>query len=246
MWYKTTKYIIYFGMGIFSFKKVKILCLIILLFLFSALVVLSPISSAWQKNKSKNFVVVLDAGHGGIDGGAEGINSKVKESELNLKICFLLKELFENSNFKVVMTRSEDVGLYGDTSEGFKKRDLIKRVQIANASSANVFISVHLNTYKGKSRRGAQVFFKRGDLNSQSLADNIQTELNLLKESKRMYDAITGDYYLLNNVKCTSVIVECGFLSNPEEEKLLLSEDYRKQLANSIYKGSLRYLLNLQ
>jgi N-acetylmuramoyl-L-alanine amidase len=191
-------------------------------------------------------VVVLDAGHGGIDGGAEGVNSKVKESELNLKICLILKEIFEKHNFKVVMIRDKDEGLYGNTSEGFKKRDLLKRVQIANGCNANLFLSIHLNVYKSPSRRGAQVFFKKGDKNSQNLADNIQTELNLLKESKRMYDAITGDYYLLNQIKCSSCIIECGFLSNPEEEKLLLTEEYRQKIANSIFKGSLRYLSNLQ
>lgn len=233
-------------MNSFRVKKMRVIIFAVVFISFLCCITLSPIINVNQKKQSVKFVVVLDAGHGGIDCGAEGANSKVKESELNLKICLILKELFENSNFKVVMTRSTDEGLYGDTSEGFKMRDLQKRVEIANNSSANLFLSIHLNTYKSPSRRGAQVFFNKGDLNSQNLADDIQTELNLLKQSKRMYDAITGDYYLLNQIKCSSCIIECGFLSNPEEESLLLTSEYRNELANAIFKGSLRYLANLQ
>ncbi len=227
-------------------KDFKIIILLIAFTFFIWGIYFSPIKSVGQTKESKKFTVVLDAGHGGIDGGAEGVSTKVKESELNLKICQILKELFEKHNFSVVMTRTDDNGLYGDTTDGFKKRDLLKRVEIANNSKSNLFLSIHLNTYKNPSRRGAQVFFKKGDSLSKSLANNIQTELNLLKESKRMYDALSGDYYLLNNVKCTSVIVECGFLSNPEEEKLLSNQEYREKLANSILNGTIRYLSNLQ
>ena len=88
------------------------------------------------------------------------------------------------------------------------------------------------------------LFFKKGNEKAKKLADNIQLELNLLKESKRMYDAIIGDYYLLNSLDIMAVIVECGFLSNYEEEQLLLKSSYRKSLAKAIYLGTLKTLVN--
>lgn len=192
-------------------------------------------------DKMIKYTVVIDAGHGGIDVGATGATTGVFESELNLEIAKELKILFDDAGFTTIMTRTDENGLYGDTSPGFKKRDLKRRVEICNKSSADAFISVHLNTYASSSRRGAQVFFKSKDNNAKRLADDIQLELNLLKESKRMYDAISGDYYLLNECKTTAVIVECGFLSNLEEEKLLLTANYRKKLAKCIFYGTIRY-----
>lgn len=190
------------------------------------------------------YSVVIDAGHGGIDNGATGKNGTV-ESEINLQIAIELKSLFESNGYKVCLTRKDENGLYDDTSPGFKVRDLKKRIEITNDYNPNVFISVHLNTYTAPYRRGAQVFFKKGNNNSKKLADGIQLELNLLKESKRMFDAITGDYYLLNELKMPAVIVECGFLSNPEEEVLLSSKTYQKSLAKCIYLGAVRYFFKL-
>ena len=193
------------------------------------------------KDKMLKYTVVLDAGHGGIDVGASGGTTGVNESDLNLEICKELQNVFEENGFIVVMTRNDQNGLYGDTSKGFKMRDLNRRLEICKNSGADVFISIHLNSYSSSKRRGAQVFFKGGSEQGKRFADSIQTELNLLKESKRMYDAISGDYYLLNECNITAVIVECGFLSNPEEENLLLDGNYRKKLAKSIFLGTLRY-----
>ena len=193
------------------------------------------------KDKMLKYTVVLDAGHGGIDVGASGGTTGVNESDLNLEICKELQNVFEENGFIVVMTRNDQNGLYGDTSKGFKMRDLNRRLEICKNSGADVFISIHLNSYSSSKRRGAQVFFKEGSEQGKRFADSIQTELNLLKESKRMYDAISGDYYLLNECNITAVIVECGFLSNPEEENLLLDGNYRKKLAKSIFLGTLRY-----
>ncbi len=225
-----------------SYKKILIKNLIftvIALFLCCLMLIsaIMPVNAL----KSKSITVCLDAGHGGIDGGAEGITTKVKESDLNLLIVLELKKLLEKSGVSVILTRADENGLYGDSTENFKTRDLKKRLEIYDSSNAQLFISIHLNKYSSSSRRGAQVFFKKGDENSEKLAKNIQLELNLLKESKRSYDALSGDYYLLNNSEKTAVIVECGFLSNPEEERLLLSDEYRKRVAKRIYGGILRY-----
>ena len=137
-------------------------------------------------DKMVKYTIVIDAGHGGIDGGATGATTGVFESDLNLKICRELESLFKGAGFITKMTRTDENGLYGDTSPRFKKRDLNRRVEICNQTLADAFISVHLNTYSSSSRRGAQVFFKGGNEEGKRLADAIQLELNLLKESKRM------------------------------------------------------------
>ncbi len=191
---------------------------------------------------SKIITVVIDAGHGGIDAGASGILTGVRESDLNLLIAKELKKLYEENGFSVVMIRSEDVGLYDTTESGFKKRDLDKRVKIINESGADLLVSIHLNVYSSPSRRGAQTFYKKGDKLSEKLAKQIQARINGLGVVPRLYNALWGDYYLLNESKIPSVIVECGFLSSPEDERLLLTEDYRFKIANAIFGGSLNAL----
>lgn len=232
-------------------KRIKKLAILALIF---ALITTSYVSlffyplnrgEIFENNEILGYRVVIDAGHGGIDGGAIG-SSKVSESSINLQISYELKSLLEKDGCTVIMTRKDENGLYDNTNKGFKKRDLQKRVEISKNANFDVFISIHLNKYISPKRRGAQVFFKKGNDESKFLANCIQTELNLLKESIRMYDALTGDYYLLNCLNGSAVIVECGFLSNPDEEKLLLTESYRKTLARAIRKGIIRYSFSAQ
>ena len=226
---------------VLSVKKILSVCLVVLVVISLSYCCVVPTSKRLNR---VNFTVVIDAGHGGIDGGAVGSVSGVSESSLNLKIAYNLKSILDNSGFTTILTRTDENGLYGDTSKGFKKRDLEKRVEITKKANPDIFISVHLNTYQNNSRRGAQVFYKKDNENAKKLATNIQLYLNLLKESKRMYDCISGDYYLLNNIKTSAVIVECGFLSNLEEENLLLTNEYREKLAKAIFNGIVAYLLN--
>lgn len=188
------------------------------------------------------MTVVIDAGHGGVDGGVEGVNSKVKESDLNLKYAMLLKKLFEQAAFNVVMTRQTSAGLYGAFSKGFKQRDLKERMRIANGVNADLFISVHMNNYSDKSRRGAQVFYKIGDEKSKSLAEYVQESLNDMKESVRACSTLAGDYYVLNNCDAPAVLCECGFLSSPEDEKLLLDDLYAESLTSAVFFGCVEYL----
>ncbi|MBQ3235405.1 MAG: N-acetylmuramoyl-L-alanine amidase [Clostridia bacterium] len=193
---------------------------------------------------TRQFTVVIDAGHGGIDGGASGTVTGVKEADINLLISKKLKELFENSGFRVVMTREDSEGLYGTTDPGFKKRDLLERVKIINSAGADFLISIHLNVYSSQSRRGAQAFFKKGSEQGKKLAKRIQARINGLGVVPRLYDALSGDYYLLNESNIPSVIVECGFLSSPEDEKLLLTEEFRGEMANAIFGGSIDAMLS--
>lgn len=194
---------------------------------------------------SEKFTVVIDAGHGGIDGGVSGITTGVKESELNLDIARKLKEKFDKSGAKTVMTRKTEAGLYGIYSKGFKRRDMLKRKQITLNAKADAFVSIHLNYYSSPSRRGAQIFYKTDSERSRTLANIVQTELNSTEETKRDYTALAGDYYVLNEADCAAILCECGFLSNAEDEKLLLTDEYRDKIAEKIFNGIEKYRFGL-
>ena len=205
---------------------------------FLTLTIISAVLVKTAKHTNK-LTVVIDAGHGGIDGGASGISTGVRESDINLLISKELKKLFEKAGVSVIMTRNNDDGLYGTTDKGFKLRDLNERVKIINNSNANLLISIHLNTYVSPVRRGAQVFYEKGDEQSKIFAKRVQSRINGMRLSPRLYDALSGDYYLLNQTKIPSIIVECGFLSNPDDEKLLISQEYRESIAMAIFNGSM-------
>lgn len=188
------------------------------------------------------FTVVIDAGHGGIDGGVSGKTSGARESELNLDIARKLKDRVESAGAKVVMTRKTEAGLYGIFSKGFKKRDMRKRMEIANGADPTIFVSIHLNYFSSPARRGAQIFYKCGDAESEILASKIQSGLNLLYNKN--YAPLSGDFYVLNESKSTAVLCECGFLSNEEDEKLLLTDEYREKITEKIYEGIEFYRYN--
>lgn len=188
------------------------------------------------------LTVVIDPGHGGVDGGVTGSLTGVKESDVNLAISRLLQARFEEAGFNVVLTRKSEAGLYGAATPGYKMRDMRKRAEIIGESSPALMISVHQNYFSLSARRGAQVFY-RGDLeSSRSLACMIQSELNSMPECVRQSSPLAGDYYVLNCSDCPSVIVECGFLSNAMDEALLLDDGYREKLADAIFTGAAAYL----
>jgi N-acetylmuramoyl-L-alanine amidase len=139
------------------------------------------------------------------------------------------------------MTRRDKNGLYGSKGEGFKKRDMLKRREIILASGADLVISIHLNKFLSTSRKGAQAFFREGSELGKLAAAKIQEQLNKNINLHRSFEALKGDYYLLNCSDIPSVIVECGFLSNPEEEKLLATAEYQDKLAYIIFAGAISY-----
>lgn len=224
-------------------KKVLAILMIVTAVLLVVFYVGKVFSETVFKAHSQTFTIVIDAGHGGIDGGVVGVNSKVKESDLNLDIAKKLKAEFEGVGIKVVMTRSSYGGLYGTTARGFKLRDMKRRIEIINSANADLMISVHLNFYSSPSRRGATTFFRQGNSQSERLANCVQKHFNKMSGQTREYKSLKGDYYLLNNSNCPSVICECGFLSSPEDEKLLLTEDYRKEIAKNVFRGGIDFLL---
>lgn len=186
-------------------------------------------------------VIVIDAGHGGIDAGVVGRSTDVKESDINIAIAKQLKSYFSEAGFTVVMTRNSNGGLYGLPTNGFKKRDMQKRKQIIEECSADMVISIHQNSCPLESRRGSQVFFNSDSESGKALAYSIQKSLNEMEECVRKSNALTGDYFMLKCTENPSVIVECGFLTNREDEKLLSTPAYQKSVAYAIFKGAVGY-----
>lgn len=188
-----------------------------------------------------DFTVVIDAGHGGIDGGVVGANGS-KESDLNLLYAKELGAVFESCGFNVVQTRSNKNGLYGLPTKGFKMRDMEKRREIIENADADLVISVHMNRYSDSKRSGPQVFFQKGSDCGKLLGESVQKSLNNFTGNK--HQALSGDFYICRCTDVPSVIVECGFLSNPEEENLLNDKDYRADLMQKVYSGVMLYLYN--
>ncbi len=188
--------------------------------------------------------IVLDAGHGGMDGGVTGVQTGVKESDLNLQIVFALQAELERLGFEVALTRKTDAGLYGTTAKGFKKRDMEKRKEIILEEKPALVLSIHQNKYPSKAQRGAQVFYTKNSSNGKKLALALQDKLNGLykEEGVKARKVTAGEFFMLNATTAPSVIVECGFLSSPLDEKLLLSEAWRKKLAENIAEGVMVYL----
>ncbi len=188
------------------------------------------------------LTVVIDAGHGGIDNGVSGVRTGTPESELNLLVARLLKENFEAAGFNAVMTRTDSRGLYAAADGSFKKTDMKNRKKVMDEAAPDLVVSIHMNKYPLSSRRGAQVFYRKDDQNSQNLARSVQAALNAMPEAVRECSPLAGDYYILNNAPAPAVLVECGFLSSPEDEALLLTDGYRRALAYAVFKGMISYL----
>lgn len=187
--------------------------------------------------------IVVDAGHGGIDGGVVGVKTGVKESDLNLSIAFKLKEKLTDAGFEVVMTRKSEAGLYDTTAKGFKKRDMQKRKSIVEEASPSLVISVHQNFYPSSSTRGGQVFYFPEYEEGKLFAESVQERLNLLYETQgvKPRKTMSADYFMLR-FPLPSVIVECGFLSSSKDEALLSDEEFQTRLASAIVAGTTGYL----
>ena len=224
------------------------------IFFIMAMITLS-ISTFLISNKNKDTIqtvslpvsgktIVLDAGHGLPDKGAQSV-SGVSESDINLCITKKVQSLLEQSGCNVILTRSDENGIYDLNSNTIREKkvsDIKNRVKIGNESSADAFISIHLNKIPQSQYYGWQTFFKQNNEKSEQLAKSIQAELNnsIQKTNKREALKITGKY-IVEHVEIPITIIECGFLSNPEEEKLLQEDEYQNKLAWGIYNGIMDY-----
>jgi len=188
-----------------------------------------------------NKVIVLDPGHGGRDPGAIG-KSGIKGKDINLDIVMKLQGLLEQSGCITQLTRAVDESIHDRDSARKKNSDLKNRKKIADTSQASAFISVHLNSFPQSRYKGVQSFYPKDSEQSKLLAVSIQKELKTTLGINDNRDALAiKDIYVLKNTKIPSIIVECGFLSNPEEEARLASEKYREKIAWGIYLGTMRF-----
>ncbi|MDZ4936342.1 N-acetylmuramoyl-L-alanine amidase CwlD [Clostridium perfringens] len=187
--------------------------------------------------EENNKVIVIDPGHGGIDGGAKSENGVI-EKDINLSISLKTKAALESKGYKVIMTRSEDVGLYTEGKKVREKKieDLGNRVKIKKENKCDAFISIHQNMFPQKNCKGAQVWSANNEP-SQKLGKIIQQKFKeeVDQNNKREAKVAKKEYKILNDgYEGASVIVECGFLSNPEECELLGKEDYQNKIANTL------------
>lgn len=192
------------------------------------------------------FTVVLDAGHGGIDHGVIGVESRVSESEINLIITQKVKIALEEQGIRVVLTRKDANGLYDHSDRSFKQQDMRARKEIILAAEPQAMVSIHCNKFPFADRRGAQVFFDSRSEAGILLAKTVQTNLNLLntREVEKTYAALKGEYYMLKCNPYPSVIVECGFLSNAKDDALLNTSAYQEEVASAICAGIVSFLVN--
>lgn len=192
--------------------------------------------------------VIVDAGHGGDDGGAIGIDGTV-EKDINLDIALKLEKILKFYGFNVIMTRTQDVMTCDDGLDSLRKRkisDIHNRFELMRKNPDAIFISVHQNKFEDSSQHGTQVFYSGNDERSKELAEAIQTSvtLTLQRKNDRVVKKSGSGIYLLYHAKIPAVLVECGFISNSDEEKKLKDESYRMKLAILIADGLLKYLSN--
>lgn len=192
--------------------------------------------------------VIVDAGHGGDDGGAIGIDGTV-EKDINLDIALKLEKVLKFYGFNVIMTRTQDVMTCDDGLDSLRKRkisDIHNRFELMRKNPDAIFISVHQNKFEDSSQHGTQVFYSGNDERSKELAEAIQTSvtLTLQRKNDRVVKKSGSGIYLLYHAKIPAVLVECGFISNSDEVKKLKDESYRMKLAILIADGLLKYLSN--
>lgn len=198
-----------------------------------------------------NKVIVLDAGHGGIDPGALSNDKTTLEKDINLQIALKLRELLESSGALVILTREDDVSLYedspGKTIRQKYNENLKNRKKIIDESNADLFVSVHLNAFEQTKYSGAQTFYPYKDEKSKLLATFVQKELKRVADKSNMREVKPrNDIYLLKENKIPSILIECGFLSNEKETQLLKDSNYQEKIAWSIYAGMQKYIGSVQ
>ena len=245
-------------MVIIDRKRIRIIlcCLLVSLFTFA-------VQTANNKEiniKTENTVettatpasgktIVIDAGHGTPDEGAQSSNGTT-EAQTNLKIALKLQNLLEQNGSKVILTRSDEKAIYSLDSKTLRQKkisDIRNRVKIGNENSADIYVSIHLNKIPQSEYFGWQCFYNTKNDNSKKLAKQIQENLNeaIQKENNRVPMKL-DTVYIMKNVEIPISIVECGFLSNPEEEKQLLEDGYQNRLAWGIYNGILDYFYTVE
>lgn len=205
---------------------------------------LSQATKVSTQTNSHQKIVIIDAGHGGEDGGAVGINGAV-EKNINLAIAKQFYGLLKCFGIPVVMTREEDVMLYRDAQAGHKKtQDLKSRLEMTESYAEPILISIHMNSYPIEKYSGTQVYYSPHNPESKAVAQTIQNSVvkNLQPENKRECKAATSAIYILHNTTKPAVLVECGFLSNRNEADLLVRPEYQSKISITLLSAVIDYI----
>lgn len=235
--------------------KIKFLLVFALVVIFSVLIagsgyVADKIAVDASTGTSAYKTVIVDAGHGGPDGGTSAADGTV-EKGLNLEIAIKLNEILRAMGIETVMTRTEDISIHDESAETIRQKkvsDLKNRLSIINNTDDAVFVSIHQNHYSSSKYSGTQVFYSGNNPHSSELANSIRLSVisNLQPENNREITQSGTEIYLLYNAQAPAVMVECGFLSNADDTEKLKDENYQQRLAFTIALGIVDYLKNTE
>jgi len=231
-------------------KKALFVTFIIMFIIYIVLVIMAFLNLSnhikANSNSISELTIVLDPGHGGEDGGATA--NGITEKNINLAISNMLSDIFKSNGFNVVTTRTTDtmVDTYGENQRERKVSDMKNRLELYNKNDSNVVISVHQNMFTQEKYNGTQIFYSANNPKSELLAEAIKKSVVtfIQPDNERETKEATKDIYLLHNATTTSVIVECGFISNTEEAEKLKDTEYQKKLAFSIFTGFMNFYNN--
>ena len=219
--------------------------LMIVIALIAAAIAAGPQTAKYVMNmkaETEPVCIVVDPGHGGNDPGKVGVTG-VLEKDINLQVAVMLGEYLEKKGIDVLLTRETDISLAEEGASSTQVSDLKNRVEIIEKASPEMAVSIHQNSYTDSSVSGAQVFYYGQSTEGQRLAEAVQAGLIEILDSSNKREAKANEsYYILKRTSVPTVIVECGFLSNPEEESLLQDEEYQNKIVEAIYQGIQTYL----
>lgn len=228
-------------------KTIYLMILAVILITF-CLVMYSAFSNITARTAADSLeqqpMIVIDAGHGGEDGGAEV--DGVLEKDINLSIAGKLSEILRLCGCRVTEIRDEDISVYDSDAQTLREKkvsDLKRRVEIANGNDNNILVSIHQNKFDNSAYSGAQLFYSSNHDDSRVLAESIRGAITSLlqKDNTRELKPAGSDIYLLDHAEVPAVIVECGFLSNQEERSKLMDDAYQNEMAYAVAMGVLEY-----
>ena len=190
------------------------------------------------------WTILIDPGHGGYDGGARARDSGIWEKVINLDVALQVEKSLIECGAAVIMTRREDADLCTEdrpAAQTKKRQDMLARVEMAVSAKVDMVLSIHMNEYRARGESGPQVFYRQGSDSGRLLAGCMQEALIEHLKPRKERAAMAGDYFILQ-LDVPSVLVECGFISNPDEERMLLSDDYQARLGEAVAAGVLNYV----
>lgn len=217
-------------------KKIELLLILLVL---TGLIICSRHLTKYvltDKVETKKNTVVIDAGHGGSDPGKVGVNDAL-EKDINLEIARKLKKLLEKKGIHVIMTRKEDKALGGGQRGSQKVQDMRERVKLINKNKPELAVSIHQNSFHQADVHGAQVFYFKHSAEGEKYAGIMQEVLRTVDQGNTKQPKADDTYYLLKKTETPIIIIECGFLSNPEEAEKLTTKEYQKEMAQAIADG---------